>query len=178
MRKMVLSSIKTILGAILLLVAVCPLANATKPNAHPASNSKAEYLMVQSAQSADITHNEKTNTYSVILQNVAPFVAYFSERPDRKAGSMHIDEFLKLWEHKGKNSFGANPPNADLHATELLSSSEAVNFPIELTNPVYNSKNKTLTYTAKPLNGANVLPNSAKVQHVLLFIDDVCLTCW
>ena len=176
MKKGVFSSIKTIAWAILLLVAVCPLANAKKPFVHPASKPKTDYLMVQSAQSANITYNTKTNTYSVILESVSPFVAFFSDRPDRTAGSMHIDEFLKLWEHKGKNSFWSNPPNADLHATQLQSSSEAVNFPVELTNPVYNAKDKTLSYTAKPLKGANVPPSSAKVQHVLLFIDDVCLS--
>ena len=175
MNTKVRSKLNTILSVFLLLIAFSPVANANKTRPAKANQN---YLMVQSAQTADIKQNQNSNTYTVTLENVSPYVSYFSERPDRKAGTMHIDEFLKLWTHQGKDSFSANPPNADLHATQIMSSSEAINFPIELTNPVYNHESKTLSYTATPLKGSKLIPDLAKVQHVLLFIDQVCLSCW
>ncbi len=142
------------------------------------TEAKGAYLMVQSAEAAQIKRDAGKDTYTLVLKQVAPFVAYFSERPNRQAGSMPIEEFLALWEQRGHNSFGENPPNADLHATRVLAMNEAVNFAIELTRPTYNGKSQTLSYTVKPLKGSPLSQDTIDVQHVLLFIDDVCLSCW
>ena len=173
-----LKFIKIAIALFTLCLAVNPTVNAAENETLNPKIPKGDLLLVQSAHGADLRYNKSTNTYIITLKKVAPFVTYFSERPDRNAGSISIDKFLELWQKPVENNFSANPPNADLHATELMSSKEAINLAVELSDPVYDPKSHTLSYTAKPLNGTTYLPEKAKLHHILLFIDDVCLSCW
>ena len=66
-------------------------------------------------------------------------------------------------------------------ATQIgfYSDHKLINFVVELTDPHYDAKSKTLTYIAKPLKGSEIPTiNSLTLHHVYLFIDDVCLSCW
>lgn len=138
------------------------------------------YLFVQSASEALIKLNQD-NTYTITLKNIPAFITYFTDRPSRKAGTFAIDKFLSFWELKMTDGFKANPPNAVLHAIQVGTMTDDIifNFPVELTNPVYDKAHMTLTYTAKSLSSNAVsLPLDGHLKHVTLFIDDACLSCW
>lgn len=144
------------------------------------ANSNEKYLFVQSVHQAKIEKNKQDpSTYTITLHNVSPFVTCFSERPVRKAAQVPISQLLSLWEMKNADGFKMNPPNADINAVHETEDKAPINFLVELTNPVYNKENQTLTYTAKPLVGNIVsMPDNATLHHVNLFIDDVCVGCW
>lgn len=141
---------------------------------------KTQYLMIQHGDKATIDHKPGDKTFTITLQDVSPYVAYFSDRPARKAGTIPLQEFLKLWERKGTQSFQSDPPNANFNAMEMgtsVSDGGVKNFSIELTNPQYDSQANTLRYTAVPLQGTEI-PKSNTLHYVTLFIDNVCLSCW
>lgn len=140
---------------------------------------KTRYLMIQHGSKATIEHMPGDKTFTITLQDVSPYVAYFSDRPERKAGTVPLQEFLKLWERQGAQSFQNDPPNANFNAMEIgTSNSDGIkNFLIELTNPQYDSQANTLRYTAIPLPGTEI-PKPNTLNYVTLFIDDVCLSCW
>ncbi len=147
----------------------------------PKSDKKVNYLFVQSANRVKIEVNKKhPHTYKITLKNVNPYVTYFSDRPNRETNTMSTEKFIRLWHRKGDN-LSKNPPNADLVATQVgfFSDHKLINFVVELTEPHYDPKAKTLTYIAKPLKGSTLPPiHSVTLHHVFLFIDDVCLSCW
>lgn len=167
----------------LILLSTFCLVGSSLLNAKPAQKTDAPtYLFVQIAKKAKIEINKtQKNTYTVTLKHVSPYVTYFSERPKRTANTMPMEQFLKLWTSKNSDSFAANAPNADFNAVQmgLLSPDKPLNVVLELSQPVYDKKAETLTYTAKPLEGNTaLLPDSATLDHVVLFIDDACLSCW
>lgn len=143
--------------------------------------SKERYLFVQSAHHAHIKKNAKEpGTFIITLHNISPYVTCFTERPIRKVESLPIKQLLGLWEVKDQDSFKNNPPNADISAFEK-GDKEAVplNFAVVLTEPKYDSEAKTLTYNIKALEGnQSKIPESGSLDHVTVFIDDVCLKCW
>ncbi len=152
------------------------------PNTRKVNHKNINYLFVQSAPKLQLEQDtEKPNVYKIILKNVNPDVTYFTERPYRKTYTMPTSEFIQLWEKKNKNSFLYNPPNAAVVATQkkFFEKDISLNVVMELTEPSYDEKAKTLSYTAKLLEG-NMAPNvhSIVFEQAFLFIDDVCLSCW
>ncbi len=152
------------------------------PQAQTTERKNINYLFVQSAPKLQVEQDkEKPDIYTVLLKNVNPSVTYFTERPYRKTYTMPTSEFIKLWEKKKKNSFLYNPPNAAIVATQrkFFEKDTLLNVVMELTNPHYDEKAKTLSYTAKLLEG-NMAPNTHLItfDQAFLFIDDVCLSCW
>ena len=146
------------------------------------NSGKENYLFVQSASKVKIeVVKGHTHLYKVTLKNVSPYVTYFADRPYRNTNTMSTEKFVELWHKQKGDSFLQNPPNADLVATQIgfYSDHKLINFVVELTDPHYDAKSKTLTYIAKPLKGSEVPTiNSLTLHHVYLFIDDVCLSCW
>ncbi len=66
----------------------------------------AELLFVQNAKDASVAGGKLT------LKGIGPTVLFFSDRPQRIAGHMTNDRYLRLWKEDGKDSFLADPPNA------------------------------------------------------------------
>ena len=142
---------------------------------------KGQYLFVQNAQFSVIEPiKNQTGLYTIIFKNVSPNIIYISDRPNRKTGQLAIEEFIKLWQLKGPDSFKENPPNAVLSSVQssLFSSDKNTNLAFELSNPLYDAKAKTLSYTAKALEGTPSIETIQTLEHVSLFIDDACLSCW
>jgi hypothetical protein len=67
---------------------------------------KAEVLFVQNAKNVTVDDGK------LILKGIGPTVLFFSDRPERIAGHMTNERYLKLWTEDGKDSFLADPPNA------------------------------------------------------------------
>lgn len=83
----------------------------------------AELLFVQQSQGVSIDGETLTMT------EVAPYVLFFTDRPESLAGYLTIDEFLSAVS-EGPDSFAKNPPKATLSSLE---GDEFVDVALELT---------------------------------------------
>ncbi|HKR59070.1 MAG TPA: hypothetical protein VJS64_05000 [Pyrinomonadaceae bacterium] len=118
---------------------------------------KVDFLFVQTAKGMTFD----SSTSNLTLQGVSPITVFFSDRPERIAGNMKTDLFLSFW-GKGKDSFFAVAPNADI---SLLEGDKLLQTVVTLEDPVLEGD--TLTYTVKVLHGE--MP--AKADDVSVFID-------
>jgi len=146
-----------LLAAVMLSMAACATTSTTS-----ATSSEAPQLMfVQSAE--DLSVDPAANTLRLVKINQQTL--FFSDRPQRIAGHLKMDDYLKEWTAQaGKDNFGADPPNASLSVYEPGRSGNTV-VVVEITNPVVDGTD--LIYSYKIINGtlpANGGPTS-------LFID-------
>ena len=84
-------------------------------------NENLQFLYVLSAQSGSFEGDTLT------LKDI-PLVIYFSDRPNRIAGHMNLDQFLKSWTN-GLGSFKADPPNA---ALSIIGKNRDTNIVVEI----------------------------------------------
>jgi hypothetical protein len=147
--------------AILILVLMVALAAAfpgaimAAADKEPPKTEKVQMLFVQNAQHAELSNGK------LILKGVSPATIFFSDRPDRIAGHIATSEMQPFWKD-GKDSFTADPPNANL---SIFAKAEVIDVVVELRNPVL--KGDELTYDVKVLKGAA----AAKGGPCSLFID-------
>ena len=142
-----------------------------------------DVLFVQTFSTATILANSAdASAFSIRLEDGTGQTAYFSDRPERLAGTITDEQFLD-----GRAFDPADPPNAAI-VTVVGDASEAVLI-VELTDPSYDSGTGAVTYAAKELQGqpeGNVLASlAARVTDtdvgenfgpVTLFIDQLaCL---
>jgi hypothetical protein len=118
---------------------------------------QAEFLFVQSAKG--MTFGKTTN--KLTLTGITPVTVFFSGRPNRIAGNMKTSAFVPFWS-RGKDSFKANPPNADISLLEDKGMRQIV---AELQAPTLTGGD--LSYTIKILDGE--MP--AQASDVVVFID-------
>lgn len=78
---------------------------------------------------------------TLTLEGVQPSAVWFSDRPTRDAGTMGIKSFLELFFR------GDDPPNAALAIAGANESRDVAI--VELSDPVYRSSKKRLTFTAE-----------------------------
>ncbi len=122
-------------------------------------NSMVQLMFVQNAKEVEFNNNKMT------LKGISPSTIYFSDRPERIAGHMTQNAFLKEWD-AGKDSFAKDPPNATL---SIFSDKGAQDVVVEISNPVLNGQN--LSYDVKILQG----DPPAKGGISTLFIDWVAV---
>lgn len=136
------------------------------------------FMFVQSFQSGGFAPKEGSNdTFTLTLDQGLGQTIYFSDRPERIAGSHPTADFLQRF------PFGAdNPPNAALVLEAGPDTTDVV--VLELTAPAYDEATKTATYETKVLadyakmgitlqeepKGTTDLP--AQFGTASLFIDD------
>lgn len=103
----------------------------TKPG-ESGGQEKAELLFVQESQGVIVDGG------TMIMIGVQPQVLFFTDRPERLAGYLTIDEFLSAVS-QGPDSFADDPPNATLASLE---GDEFVDVVLELTHrPRYENDN-------------------------------------
>lgn len=107
---------------------------------------KAQLMFVQSADDLKVD----TATRTLRLVKVNPQTVYFSDRPQRVAGNLKLAEYLKTWT-EGRDSFGADPPNATLSVYEP-GRAEPTLVVVTITKPVLDGAD--LVYGYKLLEGA------------------------
>ena len=117
------------------------------PQAVPAAGTpvvkmKVELLFVQNAKDVTVDGGK------LILKGIGPTVVFFSDRPERIAGHMTNDRYLKLWREDGKDSFLADPPNATLSVFTDDAVGELV---VTLRNPQFTGDD--LTYDIRVIQG-------------------------
>jgi hypothetical protein len=144
------------------------------------------YWFSNSASKAKFIADPNTaNRFTIVLEGVTPYVSYFTERPARQGGSMPLAQFVKLWSGTLKDNFREDPPNAAISGVPVKektgTTQEETTFTaaFELLDAQYDLASKTLSYSLKPLaSSKTVLPTLMNLEHVTVFIDGVCLSCW
>lgn len=136
------------------------------------------YSFLQSAVSSRVELNED-NTYTIFLRTVSPYVNYFSAAPNRDEGMMGMEEFLNFWKNINAQSTFDLLPNASLSGISKKGESKMITIVFELNEAEYNRGAQTLKYRAKLLSDdVALIGNGITLEHPILFIDDVCLSCW
>jgi hypothetical protein len=132
-----------ILAAVILPIAAC----AATPTTSSTSSEAPELMFVQSAEDLRVDPAAKTLRLVKINQQTL----YFSDRPQRIAGHLKMDDYLKEWTAKaGQNNFGDDPPNATLSVYEPGQPDNTV-VVVEITNPVVDGAD--LIYRYRIING-------------------------
>lgn len=131
-----------------------PVAGAASP-----SSELIDVLFVQTATSMSFDRS----TSRLTLQGVSPITLFFADRPQRMAGNMKTMAFVPFWS-RGKDSFLADPPNADL---SILERNQLQQIVVVLRDPVLHGD--SLIYTVRVLRGT--MP--ARAADVSVFIDVV-----
>ena len=101
------------------------LASITPAFAQPTATTPTELLFVQNADAVVFENGTLT------LKGVSPAVIFFSDRPQRVAGHVILEGFLKAWD-EGADSFADDPPNA---ALSIVGEGEVTSVVIEIANP-------------------------------------------
>ena len=145
--------------ALLMAASLC----AAAPLAVAAQTKAPEVLFVQSANGIVFKDGVLT------LKDISPTTVFFTDRPQRAAGHVRNDMFLKAW-NDGKNSFKVDPPNAALSFFDGMGGRPALAVMV-LSTPRADGKN--LLYTARLLQG-NI---PAQTAEATLFIDGMDAPC-
>jgi hypothetical protein len=155
-----------------LLIILCFLSIST---AFAAGNLNVSFL--QTAEHVTLVPiNKKQGLYKLTLQQVRPYVTYYSDRPNRVIGQISNKKFYAKWQ-EGKNSFSKDSPNAVLSGIQdIYHQVQAVNVVMSLSNPVYDSASKSISYEAHILTTGQS-SHVMSFYYVTLFIDNACLTC-
>jgi hypothetical protein len=103
---------------------------------------QAEFLFVQTA------HDVAFDGDKLTLKGISPTVLFFTDRPDRVAGNMSNQRYLKLWHEDGKDSFLADPPNATL---SIFADDAVAELVVTLKNPRFSGDD--LTYDVSVIKG-------------------------
>jgi hypothetical protein len=141
------------------------------------------FLYVQQAEQATFqpAGGDVPDSYTLMLQNVAPRTVYFSDRPDRVSGSLATEAFVRL-----ETLFSPDdPPNAAVVISEPQGEDEDVVI-VELREPRYEQETRTFSYEALVIDEVSEglrnweqrqdqsLP--ARVGHLSLYIDSTVTT--
>ena len=117
----------------------------------------ADFLFVQTAPSMAFAAGRNRLT----LHGVSPITLFFTDRPQRIAGTMTTEAFVPFWA-EGKDSFLSDPPNADLSIMEDGVLRQTV---VVLRDPVLTGAD--LHYTVRIIDGD--MPVLA--ENISIFID-------
>ena len=97
--------------------------------------------------------------YKLIIEEPNDTVVWFADRPIRKAGHIHIGDFLRDWD-EGRNSFKKDPPNAVI----IINTSK----PIVVELILVDWDTHQATFRLRHLNGSEIPTKSGPVN---IFID-------
>lgn len=126
-----------------------------------APDEQVTYLFVQNAKRAVY------DGITLTLEGVTRSTIFFSDRPERIAGHMATQEFLKLWD-EGEDNFSVNPPNATL---SILKGEKVKSVVVVLRNPRLLGTN--LSYDVEILLGDRPKTFPATGDSISLFIDTI-----
>ncbi|KTD31026.1 hypothetical protein Lmor_3133 [Legionella moravica] len=160
-------------------VLVSPFAQAQSPTTQ-SKKVPLNYMFVQTGQSGSlIPITGKAGFYQLKLKNTGEYVHYFSDRPNRVTGVYPTAQFVNQWiSNNNPNGFNKVAPNAALSALNVhLLKSNQVNIIVQLSEPSYNPKTRTMTYIAQILPGENNVIPMKHLDQVALFIDSYCASC-
>jgi hypothetical protein len=109
-----------------------------------------EFLFTQTAEGGIFEVVDRSEgRYRITLTNVYPGTVFFSDRPQRIAGSAPMSDFLK-----GMSFSDNNPPNAAIVVPNGEGEADDEIIVAELTNPQWDGVARTLQYDVKILRDA------------------------
>ncbi|MBM3184132.1 MAG: hypothetical protein FJZ64_02370 [Chlamydiae bacterium] len=122
------------------------------------------YLFVLNAKAGKL--NAQAGT--LVLTDVSKSVFFFTDRPNRRAGKMPMNDFLSAWT-QGSDSFKKDHPNASV--VGLLSTKDApfTDIAVILSRPNYNSARSTLTFSVAPVGKEALV--SGDFDEIVAFVD-------
>lgn len=135
---------------------------ATAQDAAPDTGSELAYLFVQSAGPTTLVPGEG-DVHTLTLTEVTAQTLYFSDRPNRVAGTTPTQDIAAGW----GQVFASSAPNGVL-VGHLAEGEEAV--VVELREPVYDGEAGTLTYQVRILE-AEEIGDRAFAQEPLTVLD-------
>ena len=139
------------------------LSTAASQTAPSAASSKTQLMFVQSAE--DLKVDPSKNTFRLVKVNQQTL--YFSDRPERIAGHMKMDQYLAEWaKAEGPDNFSSDPPNAILSVYELGEDNNTV-VVVKISHPVVDGND--LVYSYKLIKGSIPANGGATA----LFIDSI-----
>jgi len=101
------------------------------------ANQSVSLLFVQEASSASLVP-AGNGAYTLTLSNLVPYTIYFSDRPERIAGFVTMEDFISRFNW-------SVPPNAAITRPGAAASEDTMI--VELSNPRYNAALNEMTYT-------------------------------
>lgn len=102
-----------------------------------------EFMFVQIAEHLAVDENASTFR----LVNVGQQTVYFSDRPERIAGSLKMADYLEEWTSEaGDDNFGAEPPNATLSVYEEGQPDTTLAV-VEISNPQVDGSDLVYSYS-------------------------------
>lgn len=142
-----------------LAAAACALSFSPAPAA--ADDADIELLFVQTSEGLDV--DPEAGAFRLV--DISPHTLYFSDRPNRLAGHITMDDYLKEWT-EAPDDFDDDPPNATLSVYEP-GQSESTLVVVEILNPVVDGDD--LIYDYRLIDGA--MPEGGGMP--ALFIDRI-----
>lgn len=147
--------------------------------AHVSAGNNGKYLYVVTAKSAKIV-KVSDDRYNLIMQDDQRYVQFFTDRPARKSGIISMADFAKGWLGQ-RNKLAKNPPNANIEGSALHGffhgKEQQISANIELLNLSYDQKQQQIIFQLKMMPGSHFDAQNIKLDHVSLFVDQVCLSC-
>jgi len=97
-------------------------------------------LSAENPKNTDLFFVHNSNHITVddgklILWGISPTVLFFTDRPERIAGHMTNERYLRLWKEDGKESSLADPPNATV---SVFADDEGADLVVTLRDPEFN----------------------------------------
>jgi hypothetical protein len=135
-------------------------ADSTSTGAEAASAAGGE-LFTQTAHSGSLTPVQgKDDVFQLTLDDPAPDVTSFTDRPIRSASTEPLPGFVDTWSERG---FNQDPPNAALVLDQEPDSADTAVF--TLASPSYDATNGSVTYVATHVTGGTEsLPSDENVD--------------
>lgn len=131
-----------------------------------------ELIYIQQAKVAELTTNpNKIGAYLLKVGGSDKTLVYFSDKPERDAGTLSLSQFVKSWQNMPQ--LKENPPNAVISFVKFKASSESgVGADIlQLSNPVYDFSTDTVTFEAAPLHEFEV--TTGRFENVVMVFDGI-----
>ena len=126
-----------VLVACVVCVGGSTVASASTTNAAAkAGKSKASMLFSLSGDNALLVPVAGTRgqySFSMPIRSSSSQVTMFTDRPEREAGVLTIDQFVQMWSSGGTNSFASDPPNAAIVYSSPAGKSKTMI--VEMSNP-------------------------------------------
>ncbi len=122
------------------------------------NSTNSELIYIQQAKVAELSHNpNRLGTYLLKVSGSDKTLVYFSDKPDRVAGTLTLSQFVKTWQNS--TAVQDNQPNAVISYMEFKATTECgVGADIlQLSNPKYDAGTDTVTFEAKPLHEYEIM---------------------
>ncbi len=137
-----------------------------------AAPANSELIYIQQAKVAELSHNpDRLGYYQLKVSGSDKTLVFFSDKPDRSAGTLTLSQFVKTWQNNSTHL--GDSPNAVISYLEFRASTESgVGADIlQLSSPQYDPGTNSVTFTAKPLHEYEI--TTGTFENLVIIYDGV-----